>query len=158
MSTARQARVRAISSASLVGVAALGLVGLSLRSSSAAGSSPATTAPAAAPTTETAPPTTEAGFEDGASASRAAESLIAPYIEAEYAVAVTDVACSEPATGAEGEQFVCYALAPADVVVALRASIGAELVISLAEITGLTPPTTEAPPAVSAEIPTTSVP
>jgi hypothetical protein len=158
MSTARQARVRAIASASLVGVAALGLVGLSLRGSSAVGTSPATTAPPPAPATETAPPTTEVAFADGSAASLAAESLIVPYIEAEYGVSVTDVACSEPGTGAEGERFVCYALAPAEEVVALRATIGAELVISLAEITGLTPPTTEAPPATSVEVPTSSIP
>lgn len=142
-----------IASMALVGVAAAALIGLSVRDDARAPGTP----PPSGPTTSTtaapdaAPTTTILQFADGETASNAAESLIAPYLQSEYAESVTDVACSTPATGAEGEQFVCYALKPGDLVIAMRASIGAELVISLQEIANEVPVT-------SSEVPTTSSP
>ena len=112
---------------------------------------PATTEPAttAAPTSAEAP-TSSTPLVDAATVSLAAESLIAPYIESQYSLAVTDVACSTPATGDEGEQFVCYALRPEDFVIALRATIGGDQVVALSLITDLAPPATDEVPATSA--------
>src|SRR5690606_7826230 len=96
---------------------------------------------------------TETAGSDPASVSLAAESLIAPYIESQYALTVTDVACSTPEAAAEGDQFVCYALRPGDQVVALRATIGADQVVSLSLITDLTPPTTAPEPVTATSAP-----
>jgi len=45
-----------------------------------------------------------------------------------------------PATAAIGETFACYALKPGDLVIALRATIGEERLISLELITNQSEP------------------
>jgi hypothetical protein len=112
----------------------------------------ATIAPAggAAPTTEpasTVEDSTTSGvpaFTDGADARLAAEELIGAYIESQFGVAVSDAACSVPATGAVGDEFVCYALKPDNLVIALRASVGPQRLIEL-ELLFDQPPATTAP-------------
>src|SRR6266508_5523703 len=91
-------------------------------------------------TTEPVPTTANSGFADGAAASLAAEQLLTPYIASEHLVDVTDPACSVPATGAIGETFACYALKPGDLVIALRATIGEDRLISLELITDQSEP------------------
>ena len=119
---------------------------------------PTTVAPAAAPTTATSPTTIgggststtvartttthPAGFVDSAEARDAAQTLVPMYIQKEYGAAVTDAACSLPPTGAVGDEFVCYALRQGDLVIALRATIGDQQVITLALITDQGAPTT----------------
>ncbi len=111
-----------------------------------------TTATAAAPTTigggststtvartTTTHPT---GFVDSAEARDAAQTLVPMYIQKEYGAAVTDAACSLPPTGAVGDEFVCYALRQDDLVIALRATIGDQQLITLALITDQGAPTT----------------
>lgn len=75
------------------------------------------------------------GFVDGEAASAAAEQLLVPYIASEQGVEVTEPACSQPSTGAVGETFACYALKAGDLVVALRATIGDDRLITLELIT-----------------------
>jgi hypothetical protein len=119
---------------------------------------PASVAAAAAPTTATSPTTIgggststtvartttthPAGFVDSAEARDAAQTLVPMYIQKEYGAAVTDAACSLPSTGAVGDQFVCYALRQGDLVIALRATIADEQLITLALITDQGAPTT----------------
>jgi len=90
----------------------------------------ATTGPATSTST-----TLNPGFVDGAAASAAAEQLLTPYIASEHLAEVTEPACSEPPTGSVGETFACYALKPGDLVIALRATIGSDRLISLELIT-----------------------
>ena len=92
------------------------------------------------PTTEPAPTTENSGFADAAAASLAAEQLLVPYVASQFLVTVSDPACSEPTTGAIGETFACYALKPDELVIALRATIGEERLISLELITNQTVP------------------
>ena len=83
-----------------------------------------------------------AGFVDSAEARDAAQTLVPMYIQKEYGAAVTDAACSLPPTGAVGDEFVCYALRQGDLVIALRATIGDQQLITLALITDQGAPTT----------------
>ncbi len=135
---------------------------------------PAAVAPAATPTTVTTTatsPTTigggststtvartttthPAGFVDPAEARDAAQALVPIYIQKEYGAAVTDAACSLPPTGAVGDQFVCYALRQGDLVIALRATIGEQQLITLALITDQGAPTTTT--TVAARVTTTT--
>jgi hypothetical protein len=94
--------------------------------------------------------TTEPGFVDGEDARLAAEGLIAAYIQSEFGTTVTDVACSVPPTGDAGERFVCYALQPNDLVIALRATIGEDRLIELELLFDQTAPTTTATTATTA--------
>jgi hypothetical protein len=96
-------------------------------------------------TTQPAPTTTIDGYATGSAASAAAEDLLIGYIASQYDVDVTDPACSEPASGAAGETFVCYALKSRDLVIALRATIGEERLITLDLITNQVPTTTTVP-------------
>ena len=102
----------------------------------------------AAPTTEPAStvegPTTSAvpAFTDGEDARHAAEELIGAYIESEFGVAVSDAACSVPASGDVGEQFACYALKPANLVIALRATVGPQRLVELDLLVNQAPTTT----------------
>jgi hypothetical protein len=96
------------------------------------------TTTAVAQTTTTHP----AGFVDSAEARDAAQTLVPMYIQKEYGAAVTDAACSLPPTGAVGDEFVCYALRQGDLVIALRATIGEQQLITLALITDQGAPTT----------------
>ena len=98
----------------------------------------ASTSTTIAVTTTTHPP----GFVDAAEARDAAESLVPAYIQSQYGATVTDAACSLPATGAAGDEFVCYVLRPGDLVIALRATIGANQLLTLALITDEGAPTT----------------
>ena len=82
------------------------------------------------------------GFVDSAEARDAAQTLVPMYIQKEYGAAVTDAACSLPPTGAVGDEFVCYALRQDDLVIALRATIGDQQLITLALITDQGAPTT----------------
>jgi hypothetical protein len=79
--------------------------------------------------------TVNPGFVDGQAASMAAEQLLVPYIASEQSAEVTEPACSQPPTGAVGETFACYALKPGDLVIALRATIGEDRLITLELIT-----------------------
>lgn len=72
----------------------------------------------------------------------AAEQLLTPYIASQHLAEVTEPACSQPPTGAVGETFACYALKPEDLVIALRATIGEERLISLELITDQLAPST----------------
>ena len=110
-----------------------------------------TTPLVSAPTTTAAPTTTNPGFSSGAAASAAAEDLLVGYIASQNDVEVTDPACSEPPTGAVGETFACYALKPGDLVIALRATIGEERLVTLELITDQVPTTTSTTVAESAE-------
>ncbi len=101
------------------------------------------------PTTEPVPTTENSGFADAAAASLAAEHLLVPYVASEYLVSVTDPACSVPSTGAIGETFACYALKPDDLVIALRATIGEDRLISLVLISNESPP-------IESSVPTTA--
>ena len=111
-----------------------------------------TTATAAGPTTigggststtvARTPTTHPTGFVDSAEARDAAQTLVPMYIQKEYGAAVTDAACSLPPTGAVGDEFVCYALRQDDLVIALRATIGDQQLITLALITDQGAPTT----------------
>ena len=101
-----------------------------------------TTPLVSAPTTLAAATTTNPGFADGSAASAAAEDLLIGYIASQHDVDVTDPACSEPPTGEVGETFACYALKPGDLVIALRATIGEERLVTLELITNQTPTTT----------------
>jgi hypothetical protein len=117
-------------------------------------------------TSQPAPPTTIDGFATGADASAAAEGLLTGYIASQHGVDVTDPACSEPASGAVGETFACYALKPGDLVIALRATIGEERLITLELITNqeptttttttVAPPPTEPAPATAEPAPATT--
>ncbi len=107
----------------------------------------ASVAIAAAPESSVETTTTDSGFADGAAASLAAEELLPGYIESQHGVEVTDPACSEPPTGAVGETFACYALKPGDLVIALRATIGEERLVTLELITNQNPTTTTTEPA-----------
>jgi hypothetical protein len=89
-------------------------------------------------------------FTDGQDARAAAEELLGAYVESEYGVAVTDAACSVPPTGAVGDQFVCYALQPGALVIALRATVGEQRLIGLELLFDQPPTTTTAPVAESA--------
>ena len=100
-----------------------------------------------AATTETPPTTADSGFADANAASLAAEQLLAPYIASQILVAVTDPACSVPETGAIGETFVCYAMKPGDLVIALRATIGEERLITLELVTNQSEPVESSVPA-----------
>lgn len=103
--------------------------------------------PAGSTPAESDPATTIAvGFADGDEARTAAEGLIPSYIQSQFDVAVTDAACSKPDTGAAGEQFVCYALKPGDLVIALRATIGDERLVELTLITDQQATTTTVAP------------
>jgi hypothetical protein len=93
-------------------------------------------------TTQPAPTTTIDGFATGAAASAAAEELLVGYIASQHDVEVTDPACSEPASGAVGETFACYSLKSGDLVIALRATIGEERLITLELITNQVATTT----------------
>lgn len=99
------------------------------------------------PTTEPAPTTENSGFVGAAAASMAAEHLLVPYVTSQFLVTVSDPACSEPTTGAIGETFACYALKPDDLVIALRATIGEERLISLELITNQSEPVESSIPA-----------
>lgn len=88
--------------------------------------------------------TVNPGFVDGAAASAAAEQLLTPYIASQHLAEVTEPACSEPASGEVGETFACYALKPGDLVIALRATIGSDRLISLELITDQMATTTTA--------------
>ena len=110
-----------------------------------------TTPLVSAPTTAATTTTTNPGFASGAAASAAAEDLLVGYIASQHDVDVTDPACSEPPTGAVGETFACYALKPGDLVIALRATIGEERLVTLELITNQTPPTTTTTVAESSE-------
>jgi hypothetical protein len=125
-----------------------------------------TTATAAAPTTigggststtvartTTTHPT---GFVDSAEARDAAQTLVPMYIQKEYGAAVTDAACSLPPTGAVGDEFVCYALRQDDLVIALRATIGDQQLITLALITDQGAPTTTTTTTTAARVTTTT--
>lgn len=117
----------------------------------APGPSASTAAPAASTTTtphagSEAPTTMVVGFADGDEARTAAEGLIPSYIQSQYQLDVTDAACSKPATGDAGQQFVCYALKPGDLVIALRATIGDERLVDLTLITDQQPTTTTTEP------------
>jgi hypothetical protein len=101
-----------------------------------------TTPLVSAPTTLAETTTTNPGFADGPAASAAAEDLIVGYIASQHDVDVTEPACSEPSTGAVGGTFACYALKPGDLVIALRATIGEERLITLELITNQVPTTT----------------
>ena len=101
-----------------------------------------TTPLVSAPTTQAATTTTIDGFASGAAASAAAEDLLVGYIQSQHDVEVTDPACSEPASGAVGETFACYALKSGDLVIALRATIGEERLITLELITNQVATTT----------------
>lgn len=101
-----------------------------------------TTVLTAITSTSSAPTTLNPGFVDGAAASAAAEQLLAPYISSEFLAEVTEPACSQPPTGSVGETFACYALKPDDLVIALRATIGDDRLISLELITDQIPTTT----------------
>ena len=101
----------------------------------------------AAPESSVESTTTDSGFADGAAASLVAEELLPGYIESQHRVEVTDPACSEPPTGAVGETFACYALKPGDLVIALRATIGEERLLTLELITNQNPTTTTTEPA-----------
>lgn len=98
----------------------------------------ASTSTTIAETTTTHP----AGFIDPAEARDAAQSLVSAYIESQYDAQVNDPACSLPATGASADEFVCYALRPGDLVIALRATIGDDRLITLTLITDQGAPTT----------------
>lgn len=131
-----------------------GLVTIGALSGAGTGAAPTTTA--TAPTTTAAADvitvapdpsldattTSNPGFADGAAASLAAEELLPGYIASQYVVEVTDPACSEAPTGAVGETFACYALKPGDLVVALRATIGEQRLVTLELITNQEPTTT----------------
>ena len=95
-----------------------------------------------------------AGFVDSAEARDAAQALVPMYIQKEYGAAVTDAACSLPPTGAVGDEFVCYALRQGDLVIALRATIGDQQLITLALITDQGAPTTTT--TVAARVTTTT--
>ena len=110
----------------------------------------ATTATTATPADSGAPATTIVGFVDADEARTAAEGLIPSYIQSQYDLDVTDAACSKPATGEAGERFVCYALKPGDLVIALRATIGDERLVELTLITNQQPTTTTQPVATTA--------
>ena len=84
-------------------------------------------------------------FADGEDARHAAEELLGTYIETEFAVTVTDAACSVPASGAVGDQFVCYGLKPGDLVIALRATVGEQRLIELELLVDQQATTTTAP-------------
>jgi hypothetical protein len=101
-----------------------------------------TTPLVSAPTTLAATTTTNPGFADGSAASAAAEDLLVGYIASQHDVDVTEPACSEPPTGAVGETFACFALKPGDLVIALRATIGDERLITLELITNQVATTT----------------
>ena len=88
------------------------------------------------------PSTTIDGFAEGAAASEAAEELLSGYIASQHGVGVSDPACSEPPSGAVGEVFACYALKPGDLVIALRATIGEDRLVTLELITDQTTTTT----------------
>jgi hypothetical protein len=93
-----------------------------------------------------APTSTEPRFPDGSAARVAAVGLIGSYLESQMGITITDAACSEPPTGAAGETFVCYGLKPNNLVIALRATIGAERLIALDVITDQQPTTTTVAP------------
>jgi hypothetical protein len=86
-------------------------------------------------------------FTGGEDARAAAEELLGAYVESEYGVAVTDAACSVPPTGAVGDQFVCYALQPGALVIALRATVGEQRLIGLELLFDQPPTTTTTTPA-----------
>ena len=85
-------------------------------------------------------------FADGEDARLAAEELLGTYIETEFGVAVTDAACSVPASGDVGDQFACYALKPGNLVIALRATVGEQRLIELELLVNQPATTTTAPP------------
>lgn len=143
----------------LPAAAVAGLVALAGNGPESSGSTPPTAAapPASVPAsdpgvadTAAADTTTTtlatAAFADGREARTAAEGLLPAYLSSQFQVDVTDAACSEPATGAPGEQFVCYALKPGDLVIALRATVGEERLIDLTLITDQQPTTTTTVP------------
>jgi hypothetical protein len=158
-SISRRLPVAAVASLSLLGGGVALLAGWSNRAPTGDGSNVAaattdqpTTTMAAASTTigggstsTTVVRTTTthpAGFIDAAEARDAAQGLVSAYIDSRFDAAVVDPACSLPTTGAVGDEFVCYALRPGDLVIALRATIGDDRVITLALITDQGAPTT----------------
>lgn len=108
--------------------------------------SPESTVLLAVTSTSSTSTTLNPGFVDGAGASAAAEELLTPYIASEFLAEVTEPACSQPPTGSVGETFACYALKPDDLVIALRATIGDDRLISLQIITDQMPTTTTTAP------------
>jgi hypothetical protein len=84
-------------------------------------------------------------FADGEDARHAAEELLGTYIETEFGVAVTDSACSVPASGAVGDEFACFALKPGELVIALRATVGEQRLIELELLLNQPATTTTAP-------------
>jgi len=141
---------RAVTAASAASLCLVGVVLLAGRGGSPAGPGAVILAPTTAEETtvvetsealiSVAPMSTSTtvalpGFVDGEAASAAAEQLLVPYIASEQGVEVTEPACSQPSTGAVGETFACYALKAGDLVVALRATIGDDRLITLELIT-----------------------
>lgn len=108
-----------------------------------------------ASTTSAAPTTTNPGFTSGVAASAAAEDLLLGYIASQHGVQATEPACSEPSSGAVGEVFACYALKPGDLVIALRATIGEERLVTLELITEQVATTTTVPVATEPATETT---
>ena len=120
-----RSRLTAIAAATAVAAAVVTPIAVAAR-----GAEPSTAAPT----------TTVPHFASGAAASTAAVGLIRPYIESQFDIDVGDVACSEPDSGDEGAEFVCYGLKPDELVIALRATVAAEKVITLDLITNQLPP------------------
>ena len=92
-------------------------------------------------------------FADGEDARHAAEELLGVYIETEFGVAVTDAACSVPASGDVGDQFACYALKPGNLVIALRATVGEQRLIELELLVNQPATTTTSPQSGTATSP-----
>ncbi|WP_162942019.1 hypothetical protein [Desertimonas flava] len=138
----------------LAAVAGLAAMAVGNGDGLAPGAAPTTTAvpTTGAPATTSAPTASEAsttaivGFASGNEARFAAEGLIPSYIQSQFQLEVTDAACSKPASGETGQQFVCYALKPGDLVIALRATIGEERLVDLTLITDQQPTTTTTEP------------
>ena len=146
-----------------------GLVAINDSSPASPGAAPSTSDPGVAttvptssmdsgPTSEPVPTTENSGFIDAAAASLAAEHLLVPYVASQYLVTVTDPACSVPSTGAIGETFACYALKPDDLVIALRATIGEDRLISLVLITNQPAPVESSIPETTTATATTIAP
>lgn len=107
-------------------------------------------------TSEPGPTTTINEFLAPIDASTAAEESLGAYIESQFDVVVTDPACSLPATAAIGDQFVCYGLKPGGLVIAFRATIGDERLVSLELLTDQQPTTTTAAPTTLPALTTTT--
>lgn len=143
---ARQRRIASLAAVALVcvGVAAVAVLAASVDSPGAA---PAVRVQTPTESTQADPattgePTTTPAFSDGDDARLAAENLIASYIDSQFDVTVSDVACSVPETGEVGEEYMCYALKPDDLVIALRATIEPDRLIALELVLDQTEPST----------------